>query len=154
MTAIGLQGGVGLLSRRRRHWPMEEPIPTDVLELLRERVGSLEQLEALLLLHREATRAWSLDEVAERLSLPVDMLEAELAALVAAGLLAVEQRRWTYAPHDARSAEIVARLAVLYPVRRLEVLRLLSDLAMQRIRGSAARAFADSFVIGRRKKDG
>jgi hypothetical protein len=133
---------------------MDEAIPKDVLELLRERVGSLEQLEALLLLHREPAHAWSLPEIAEKLSLPAGMLEAELDALVHAGLAARAQERWTYAPRDAASGMIVARLAALYPVRRLEVLRLLSDLAVQRIRGSAARAFADSFVIGRRKKDG
>lgn len=149
-----MQGVGGLLSRRRRHWPMEEAIEADVVELLRERVGSLEQLEALLMLHREATRAWTLAEIAERLSVSALMLEAELDALVAAGLVVRRDGRWAYAPRDARSSEIVARLAALYPVRRLEVLRLLSDLAVQRIRGSAARAFADSFVIGRRKKDG
>lgn len=133
---------------------MEEAIPQDVLELLRERVGSLEQLEALLLLHREPAHAWSLPELADELSLPTGMLASELDALVAAGLVAHAQGRWTYAPREAASGESVARLAALYPVRRLEVLRLLSDLAVQRIRGSAARAFADSFVIGRRKKDG
>jgi hypothetical protein len=149
-----LHGGGGLLSRRGLHRPMEEAIQADVLELLRERVGSLEQLEALLLLHRESARAWSLQEIAEGLSLPTGMLEGELDALVAAGLAARANGRWSYAPRDVTSGESVARLAALYPVRRLEVLRLLSDLALQRIRGSAARAFADSFVIGRRKKDG
>lgn len=133
---------------------MEEAIEADMIELLRERVVSLEQLEALLMLHREVGRAWTLAEIAERLSVSALVLEAELDALVTAGLVVRRDGGWAYAPRDARSGEIVARLAALYPVRRLEVLRLLSDLAVQRIRGSAARAFADSFVIGRRKKDG
>ncbi len=136
---------------------MDAPIPDDVLELLRTRVASIEQLEALLLLHREVDRQWSVEEIGERLSLPAGQLAPELDALVRVGMLARSGRaldvRWQYAPRDAASDAMVVRLAAVYAVRRLEVLRLLNDLALQRIRGSAARAFADSFVIGR-KKDG
>jgi hypothetical protein len=48
---------------------------------------------------------------------------------------------------------VVDRLAIVYGEHRLEVMRLLSAHALERIRNSAARAFADAFVIGR-KKDG
>ncbi len=132
---------------------MSDPIPADLGQLLRERVASLEGLEAMLLLRRDPTRAWSADALAQRLSIPETFLDPVLHELVASGLLAVDDTGWRYAPHSPALAAAVDRLALLYDERRLEVMRLLSAHALERIRDSAARAFADAFVI-KRKKDG
>lgn len=132
---------------------MSDPIPDDLGQLLRERVASLEVLEAMLLLRRDPTRSWPADELSERLSIPENLLEPVLGELVRHGLLATTDQRWRYAPRTPELAADVDRLAVLYDERRLEVMRLLSAHALERIRDSAARTFADAFVI-KRKKDG
>jgi hypothetical protein len=48
----------------------------------------------------------------------------------------------------------VKDLAEAYGARRLEVMRALSKNAVERVRTSAIRMFADAFLIGRKKKDG
>lgn len=136
---------------------MSEPIPEELVRLLRERVASLEQLETLLLLRRTRERTWALDEVAQRLSMPESSIEPCLAELAKHGLLAAEGsaggRMWQYRPASDVLAALVDELAAVYDERRLEIMRMLSAQALERIRDSAAKAFADAFVIGR-KKDG
>ena len=136
---------------------MIDTIPEDLGKLLRDGVASLEGLEVLLLLRKERGRAWSLDEIAQRLSIPSSSIEPALADPVHHGLLTHTRgagvEAWQFAPRTLELDALVDRLATLYDDRRLEVMRLLSAHAMERIRNSAARAFADAFVFGR-KKDG
>jgi DNA-binding IclR family transcriptional regulator len=136
---------------------MSDSIPDDIRRLLRDGVASLEGLEVVLLLRRERTRAWTLDEIAGRLSIPSSSIEPALTDPVHYGLLAQARApggdSWQFAPRTAELEVLVDRLAAIYDDRRLEVMRMLSAHAMERIRNSAALAFADAFVIGR-KKDG
>jgi len=136
---------------------MIEPLSEDLLDLLRRRVGSLEALECLLLVRRERERKWASFEIARELGIPEGMVDTTLAAMKAAALVVREGAAggatWRYAPRGAELEAIVDRLARVYEERRLEVMRILSAQAMERLRSSAARAFADAFVIGR-KKDG
>jgi DNA-binding MarR family transcriptional regulator len=132
-------------------------ISDDIVRVLRERVASLEGLEVLLALRTDRARAWSIVEVAERLSLPDGAIEPTLAELVQQGLVVREGSgpglRWRFAPDTPQLDALIDRLALAYDERKLEVMRLLSAHAMERIRNAAARAFADAFVIWR-KKDG
>jgi hypothetical protein len=137
-------------------------IPTDVLALLHERLAGLDELEALLLLRAEPSRVWFASEVAERLRLPVASSEAALASLCQVSLLAAEgggggaEARYAYRPGTPELEQVVSSLADIYADRRLEVMRILSNSALDRIRTAAARTFADAFVIGRggRKQGG
>jgi len=136
---------------------MSDSIPEDIGRLLADGVASLEGLEVLLLLRKERVRAWPLDEIARRLSIPQSSIEPALEEPVRYGLIEHERSSageiWRFAPRTPELDALVDRLASIYEDRRLEVMRLLSAHAMERIRNSAARAFADAFVIGR-KKDG
>lgn len=136
--------------------PMPDEMAAELLAVLRDRVTSLEQLEALLRLRGETHDRWSAADLATRLGLPIHAVEEALAALATQGLVHEldddGQRRWCYRA-DAVDDAVVLRLAEYYRARPLEVMRLLSAQALDRIRNSAARAFADAFVIGR-KKDG
>lgn len=136
---------------------MSESIPAEILELLRQRVGSLEELETVLLIRRTSERRWSAVDVAARLHLSDSIVETMLVALTAHGFLEKEgtgaATTWRYAPTSAQLGALVDRLASVYDEHRLEVMRLLSARALERVRDSAVRAFADAFVIGR-KKDG
>lgn len=138
----------------------ERSIPSDVLALLHERLAGLDELEALLLLRAEPSRLWFASEVAERLGLPVASSEAALASLCQVSLLAAEggrggaEARYGYRPATPELEQVVASLAEIYGDRRLEVMRILSNSALDRIRTAAARTFADAFVIGRGRKQG
>ena len=133
---------------------MVEPIPSDVLELLQQRVGSLEELEVLLFLKRTRDRSWAVFEIARELGLPESIVDTTLATLRSHDFVAnARADEWSYHPCVAELGGLVDRLAAVYEERRLEVMRILSARALERVRDSAARAFADAFVI-RRKNDG
>ena len=138
----------------------ERSIPSDVLTLLHERLAGLDELETLLLVRGDATRGWTVAEVAERLGLPESSSEEILASLCRASLLgaygARTDQRYVYHPHEPGLEHTVSSLAEVYIDRRLEVMRILSNSALDRIRSAAARTFADAFVIGRhgRKQGG
>lgn len=140
-------------------------IPPDVLALLQERLAGLDELEVLLLVRGDASRGWTASDVAERLGLPVSSSDAALESLCAAALVVVEgggggaELRYAYRPSTPELAGVVSSLAEIYDERRLEVMRILSNHALGRIRSAAARTFADAFVIRnasrhRSKKDG
>lgn len=140
----------------------ERHIPNDVLALLEERLAGLDELEVLLLVRGDTSQSWTPSEVAERLGVPVSSSDAALESLCKAGLLVPSgggggaERRYAYGPGTPELDQTVASLADIYMERRLEVMRILSNSALERIRSAAARTFADAFVIGRsgRKKDG
>lgn len=138
----------------------ERPIPDDVLALLHDRLAGLDELETLLLVRRDAGRGWTAAEIAERLGLPESSSAAALASLCRASLLGAQGAgavpRYVYRPHEPELERTVSSLAEVYADRRLEVMRILSISALDRIRSAAARTFADAFVIGRhgRKQDG
>ena len=149
----------------------ERQIPPDVLGLLQERLAGLDELEVLLLVRGDASReGWTASDVADRLGLPVSSSDAALESLCQAALLAIDgggggaERRYSYRPSTLELDRVVSSLAEIYDERRLEVMRILSNNALGRIRSAAARTFADAFVIGRngsqngsqngRKKDG
>ena len=133
---------------------MEEATSDDIAALLRDLVASFEQLEALLALHSAPARWLDAVDLAVRVGAPTDALDDALHQLHARGLVQRQRSegalRWQYAPSSEAAARI-DRLADLYQRQRLEIMRVLSAQAVDRIRNAASRAFADAFVIGRRK---
>ena len=134
---------------------MASELDAEVQRLLFEHVASYEQLEALLLLRADPARASGTRELAERLRIDESSVMAALEELTAHHLL---QRTggtpalYRYAPADARLGIIVERLALLYDAQRLEVIRQMSANAIERLRSSAARTFADAFLLRGRKE--
>lgn len=135
---------------------MTSELDVEVLRLLSGQVTSYEQLEALLLLHAAAGRDWAVMEVAAALRIDDANAAAALAALSTQHLLTVTgvgvQQRYRYASADATLAAGVDKLALAYAERRLEVVKQMSANAIERLRSSAARTFADAFLLGDRKK--
>lgn len=132
------------------------------MAFLHGRLAGLDELEVLLLVRSDAARGWTATEVAERLGLPASSSDGALEKLCTADLLVIDgggggaERRYAYRPGIPGLDGVVTTLAEIYGERRLEVMRILSDSALERIRSAAARTFADAFVIGRngRRKDG
>jgi hypothetical protein len=125
---------------------------------LKERVSSFEQLQALVFALRQQA-PWSLEDAARRLHLGDTPLAEAVEALLSAGLLAAipgegpGSRRFVYHPSSPELAELCDRLAEALDHDPLHVFDLMNKHALERMRTSAARAFAGAFVL-RRKKDG
>jgi hypothetical protein len=133
-----------------------QPIPEDIVALLRDVVTSLEQIVVLVRMQPDSARSWTASEVASQVGTPIQEIEETLAELEARHLLEPlgvgGTKRWRYAPGSQKLAEQVGRLVDLYQRRQLEILRIVSAQAMVRIRCYIARAFADAFVL--RRKNG
>lgn len=138
----------------------DEPSLEEVGAFLRERVESFEQLEILLLLHRDQNESWTAANVAAELRLSQGLAGDALDHLCRGNLLDVRVGKdslvFRYAAGTPELVAAVDRLARAYRERRIDVLRLLSTQAVDRVRTSAIRLFADAFLIGgsKTKKEG
>jgi len=131
-------------------------IPVEVQAFLRDHIHSYEQLEAAVLFHREPARWWTEETLAGTLRIGHEAAAEALAALGGAGI--VERGDATDAPAQYRAgrawAPSVAKLAELYETQRLDVIRLMNENAMHRVRTNAMRAFADAFIFRKGGKHG
>jgi hypothetical protein len=123
-----------------------------VQALLRDRVESFEAIEVLLLLRRCREQAWTPDAVARELSIEPAIAAEALDHLRRGNLLAARADGATmlfnYHPGDASLEAAVQGLARAYDENRLEVIKLMSANAIERVRTSAMKAFADAFLLG------
>ena len=133
-------------------------IPDDVQALLRDHIESYEQLEVLLLLRREVGKTWAAERISERLGISPALAADALAALGTSRLVVAHEdepeTRYAYAPEKASLVETVNRLASDYASARIEIIKLMSANAINRVRTGALRAFADAFVIRKDKDNG
>jgi hypothetical protein len=131
-----------------------EPLARELEKFLEGSIESYEQLAVLLLLRRERDRDWSLGEVADALAIPAGLVQSAAASLCERQLLRVAQDDspppYRYAVSGTSDA-LVERLGLEFSQNPARLMRLLSAHAIERVRTSAIRAFADSFVL--RKKD-
>jgi hypothetical protein len=133
----------------------DEQIDEDVRSLLREHIESYEHLRILLLLRSHRDRSWSAALAAERLNMAPASAEEALEHLCRRELLdRAESRMFRYCPETSEHEAAVDRLAHAYAEQQVEIMKLMSSNAVERIRTAAMRTFADAFVLGRRKRDG
>lgn len=124
-----------------------------VRRLLDGTLDSFEKLELALALHRAPARTLSVPELSKQLQLPRDIVERGVDELCRVGVVHVAGGLARLAiPADDPTA--LEELAALYDEDRLLVVRTLTDIAMNKIRGMAARTFADAFQLRRKKEDG
>jgi hypothetical protein len=130
---------------------MPSRVSERVRVFLREHVPEFEQLEVLLLAVRERDREWTAEEAALRLGLPADVAREALEHLREHGLL---DGRCRYAPSLEGAAEAVAELQGTYETNRLGIVQVMSANALERLRTSTIRTFADAFRLRGDKRDG
>jgi len=140
---------------------LPEALSADVLAFLRAHVESYEHLAILLLVFRERLRDWSEGELVDRLRIPPPLAATAVQDLSSAGLLRVVPpgsgagtggaNRYQYASCGATHATI-AQLAQAFTDNPVQVVKALNANAIEKVRASAVRAFADAFVL--KKKDG
>lgn len=136
---------------------MPDEVPQPVKELLRSSIASYEELEALLALMGTPQRSWTAEQVAAALNVPEDVASKALGDLATTGLLARAEgapAAFKYAPRTPAFARAAEALDQECRTNRIAVMKLMNANALERVRGGAVRAFADAFVIGRRKGDG
>jgi len=134
-----------------------DELPPEVALLLRDHIESYEQLELLLLLRAEPDRSWTEEALGARLCLPVSLITEALARLQSAGLANVSEtgakKEHQYRLQDERIEATVSELARAYRDHPMPLIRLMTANAIERVRSSALRAFADAFFL-RKDKDG
>jgi hypothetical protein len=117
-------------------------IPTDVRALIDRHLISMDYVEVLLRLRRDADRAWRALEIAMELRIDAKAAEQALHDLAAAGLARSEGGSYTYAPRGESERKAVDGLATMYNERPVTLVRALYDRPAQ-----ALRSFSDAFRI-------
>ncbi|HEY4187439.1 MAG TPA: hypothetical protein VGP07_20350 [Polyangia bacterium] len=135
----------------------DDPIGQEVRALLSIKIQSIEQLEVVLFLRERLGHAWTPSALAAKLHLTSSEAEGALRQLRSARLVDVVRSDSTtsfrYLPGDSNLSETVERLALEYQQSPLEIVRIISANAIERVRTGTLRFFADSFVLGK-KRDG
>lgn len=126
---------------------VEDFIPPDVRRFLLERIHSVAELEALLLLHQHRGEIWNVTRVANRLYVTEPATMEILARLIAERLCAAEPSGFRFAPADLNEAALIGQLADAYARHLIPITRI--------IHGKPARIqkFADAFLFRNDKKD-
>lgn len=125
-------------------------LPDAAKKLLRERIDNFEQLATLISLSREPERLWTDTDVARSIGVATDVAASSLEHLASNGIIeAVTARTFRYLP-NAPGADALVRA---YHTETVLVMKQMNQNSIDRVKGGAARTFAEAFLLGR-KKDG
>jgi hypothetical protein len=123
-------------------------IPARVLQFLAERIDTVPQLEALLLLWENPQRLWSEEELAARIYVGRQVAETILPALQRQQLVTAESAsvvRYRYNPQWDPTAEVMPEVAAAYRHHLVSLATFIHSRA-----STAVREFARAFDL---KKD-
>lgn len=136
----------------------ESGIGEDVKILLSDRIETYEELETLLTLFRRGSEVSTTQSISQDLGITFEEAARALDHLVHGNLVVIRvtdrSQYYRYAPGSPSLEASVARLAAAWDSNRLEIIKLMTNNAIMRVRSDASRAFADAFLLRRRKKDG
>ncbi len=130
----------------------EERQPSPALKaLLDAKLDTLEKLEIALALRESPHGSESIEDLARHLQVGAGALQQVVADMERAGVVKRDDQhvRLTLEGEDATLSEA----ASLYAENRHQIMRLLTTIAMERIRRMAARSFADAFQLRKKKDD-
>jgi hypothetical protein len=132
---------------------MEQSVDPEVRAFLRDHIESHEELQVLLLAHRDSDRDWTANSVAAELGITATLAKEALEALCREKLL----RAHTTGPSSFVASQVpetkllVEKLAQAYQELRFDIAAILATNAIERLRTRALKTFSDSFIIGRKK---
>jgi DNA-binding IscR family transcriptional regulator len=133
---------------------VDTELPSDVQAFLRDHIESHEQLEALLLL-RNHSDWWDAQRVASELGVSESIAEEALRHLSRQRLLSTvvgaKTVRFRYDPETPELDRAIERLDAAHVHQALEIVKLMTSNAIERLRAKAAITFADSFVSRSRR---
>jgi hypothetical protein len=115
-------------------------------------IDSFEKLDVVAFVHRNRASRLTMMTIASALGLPYRVVAEALSDLMRAGLVRTEPSgdEWSFEPNGSRAATVDALIAQ-YEQDRVETLRLMNELALERVRAQARHAFAGSFVTPPKK---
>jgi hypothetical protein len=127
-----------------------------VRAFLRDYIDSFESLEVLLILRRERITCTA-EELCRRIKTRTPLIEDALASLVRTRLVSADRNvptLYSYTDEDAVRDAIVAALECVYRDEPIQIMQIMSANAIERLRTSTIRAFADAFVVRKDKGRG
>lgn len=123
-------------------------IPAHVLQFIAERIDTVPQLEALLLLWESSQRAWAEEELAARIYVPHQVAAQTLQALLRRNLVTAESApkpRYRYHPQWDPTGQVMPDVAAAYRRHLVQLATFIHSRA-----STAVREFARAFDL---KKD-
>jgi hypothetical protein len=127
-------------------------VPSQVRRLLEGPLDTFEKLEIAVALWHAAAHTRSAREIATQAQLPLELIERALGDLIAASFVELAGGLARLVGRAEQLADVQA-LVELYESDRIVIVRLLSEISMHKIRGMAARAFADAFQLRKKPED-
>ncbi|HEU4771280.1 MAG TPA: hypothetical protein VFS68_03895 [Candidatus Udaeobacter sp.] len=126
----------------------EHFIPDDVAHFVLEKIDSVAQLEALLLLRRDPEKEWSAAALAARLYISEEQTKELLEGLRAQGFVAAQSNSsvYRYQPVTTELHQMLDRLAEIYAKQLVPVTNLIHSKPRPRIQ-----EFADAFRLRKDK---
>lgn len=118
-----------------------ELIPDDIRDFIIRSIGSVTQLEALLLVRANPDEVWSIARMAKRLYVSEPEITGALNRLCADGLLDCSDGIYSYKNVSPENQAIVERLAALYSRYLIPVTNIIHSSPR------TIRAFADAFKL-------
>jgi|SRR5918992_1460180 hypothetical protein len=128
---------------------ISEFIPVDIAQFILDKINSVAQLEALLLLRNSPGKTWTIQALAGRLYIDEKQTAELLASVCALGFattVADEPLQYQYQPNSTEIREMVDRVAEIYSKHLLPVTNLIHSKPKARVQ-----EFADAFKF--RKDD-
>jgi hypothetical protein len=126
---------------------MEDIIPSDIQQFILDRIDSIAQLEALLLLRGSPDTWWEEGRIAERLYIPVLDCRPVVTGLHNARLLVKQENEkvecYRYRPENGNLREMVDRLAYYYVQHIVPITNLVHSKSRSRIQ-----EFTRAFKLG------
>lgn len=93
--------------------PADE-LSENVRQLIAERIDSIPELEAILLLREDRDRPWTASDAGKRLYVSTTMAAHVLALLASRGFLRCEEEKYRYFPESPELDAVVDELAISY----------------------------------------
>lgn len=123
-----------------------------VRELLATRVDTFEKLDLIIALATAPHHALGIDPLAERMGCSRATVRQTIGELRRVMLVDLNPRgEAQLTPVTEGDRKVVDELLELYRADRSLLVQMLSEQSLRRIRGMAAQAFSDAFVLGRKK---
>lgn len=131
-------------------------VPLELQRFLHENIEALEDVELLVLLGKNPDIPWSAESAESRLGLPESALATSLRRMKKRGLVepvdgAADEYVLTRRNPVLRAK--ILQLVLAYESDRYAIIMVVSEAAMERVRESMSRAFADAFVLGKKRGD-
>jgi hypothetical protein len=123
---------------------LDPDVSSELLELLRTKLDTLEKVELVLAVRGAPGGSITIDALANELRLPPESVRSVVEQAMDAKLIVLEGSEVRLLTTPAEQ-ELVTELDQVFSERRHQLLRLLSTIAIERVRRMAARAFADAF---------